>query len=84
MDTRGEEIVGVKSISFSVETFSFYQKNKKTGLHPFRQIFWDLREDTMDLILVKKNFNYFNFYNIDILRRQSLKCIVKCADTYSS
>jgi len=33
---------------------SFYQKNKKTGLHPFRQIFWDLREDTMDLILVKK------------------------------
>jgi len=39
MDRRGEEIVGVKSISFSVQTFSFYQKNKKTGLHPFRQIF---------------------------------------------
>jgi len=35
MDRRGEEIVGVKSISFSVETFSFYQKKQKNRFAPF-------------------------------------------------
>ena len=73
-------IFGVKNISFLVETFFFYQK---IGLHPlslsFVKLFGLISETfvrgTVGLILVKKDFNYFNFYSILVEMHMPHACV---------
>jgi len=58
-------MLGVKNIRILVETFSFYQFRGSTPFFVEPLAGTSVR-GTVRLILLRKGFNCFNFYSIDI------------------